>query len=224
MDPVDGAAAAAAANDPADDPSLTESAESDEAAIALAKLKSEPKSPIPVVLQRLEQHTVISLLDHYNGWLEDRIEMYEESKRIQVPSTIFLPASMRKKPARAKAPAGAPATSSTNSSSGNGQLPTPPPSSAAPPAVELDPILTPLDSQWLLSLFTVLDKLLISKQVGILRTLARTCLDVADLVHSQSQLPGLSSEQMEQAETAIAGCWMVVAAVWEVWGQRDLWM
>jgi hypothetical protein len=176
---------------------------------AASKVKiSEPKAPHPIILRSLDNYTAISLLDHMDGWLQERLDVQEHNS---TPSTIFIPPSMRK---RAK-------PSSTS-------LPTPPPTpKPTPPAAKPLPesILLPLDSQWLFSLLTILDALLSSSEIATLRTLVRTCQEIADRTQEMLDKHGETAddERKKHWKDAIASCWMVTAAVWEIWGQRDLW-
>lgn len=106
---------------------------------------------------------------------------------------------------------------------------TPLPSVAAirEPVIPTTPlILTPLESQWIFSLLTVLDPLLSSGEISILRGLTRTCQDIADFTWTEKQKwlgKGVLVEQLETYSESISGCWMIIAAIWEIWGQRDMW-
>lgn len=87
-------------------------------------------------------------------------------------------------------------------------------------------VLTSLDSQWIFSLLTVLDPLLSSGEISILRGLARTCQDIADFTWDEQQkwlTKGATSSDLTKYTESIGGCWMINAAIWEIWGQRDLW-
>lgn len=87
-------------------------------------------------------------------------------------------------------------------------------------------ILTPLDSQWIFSLLTVLDPLLSSGEISILRGLARTCQEIAQFTWTEHQKwlgKGSREHDLNKYTESVAGCWMIIAIIWEIWGQRDLW-
>ena len=163
---------------------------------------------------------MLSVLEHFTSWLDDRLEAHEIASRPpekKIPSTVFLPPAMRKKQASKPVPAAAAAAEPAALSLVVEPL---------TPAQPLPPLLSPLESQWLVSLLSLLDSMLGSHEVSTLRTLARTCQDIAQATHEQQT----TSEQGIQSvagktslDEVIKSCWTVVAAVWEVWGQRDLW-
>ena len=110
------------------------------------------------------------------------------------------------------------------------------------------------DSKWLFSLLAHADNELVGgKDIGILRDLARVCMELvrrslnaeARLGNSNSSeagdpnAEGLEDGEMEgdastnnwgspdpirDRETGRSGCWMVVAAIVSVWRQSDLWV
>lgn len=170
-----------------------------------------------------EQDTTLSLLDHFSTWFSERIESRDGASLagLKVASTIFVPpAALRKaKTKKAMAANGLAKDSAAVTTAAS------PIAAAMPAEAELpSPIVTPLDAQWLFSLLSVLDQLLSSSEISILRSLARTCLDVADMTH-EWETKHVAADDGKKAEwkDCIAGCWMVVSVVWEVWGQRDLW-
>lgn len=150
-------------------------------------------------------------------WLSDRLE---EVSNASTPSTLFLPNSMTR---RKKKPI-ASSTTSTAIEQVTTPIATPPVREPMIPTTPL--ILTPLESQWIFSLLTVLDPLLISGEISILRGLARTCLDIADFTWTEQQKwlgKGARSSDLDKYSESIGGCWMTIAVIWEIWGQRDLW-
>ena len=155
------------------------------------------------------QQTTLSLLAHFTTWLGARLDAFSDDA--SVPSTQFLPPVMRRLKAKAKATGAAL------------------PAAAALPERPLPPaMLTPLDSQWLFSLLAVLNEFLASFDISTLRDLARICLEIAAVTHNMLvKYSKRTSEQaravLEQYRESIAGCWMVVSVVYEVWKQRDLW-
>ncbi|PLW15073.1 hypothetical protein PCANC_13065 [Puccinia coronata f. sp. avenae] len=79
-------------------------------------------------------------------------------------------------------------------------------------------LLSPSDGAWLLGLLSVLDSVLTSEDVFKLRQLARTCKHVVQITRAALQF-----EQDCSAEHEAGVAWMVIAAVADVWGQKDLW-
>ncbi|KNZ53319.1 hypothetical protein VP01_327g3 [Puccinia sorghi] len=81
-------------------------------------------------------------------------------------------------------------------------------------------LLSPSDGAWLLGLLAVLDSVLTSEDVFKLRQLARTCKHVVRISNAAMQLQHhYSDDALQEAAPA----WMVIAAVADVWGQKDLW-
>ncbi|KAH9473691.1 hypothetical protein Pst134EA_000769 [Puccinia striiformis f. sp. tritici] len=79
-------------------------------------------------------------------------------------------------------------------------------------------LLSPSDGAWLLGLLSVLDTVLTSEDVYKLRELARTCKHVVRITDA-----ALEVAQDSSAEQEAGVAWMVIAAVADVWGQKDLW-
>jgi len=110
--------------------------------------------------------------------------------------------------------------------------------------------LSETDSKWLFSLLAHADNELVGgKDIGILRDLARVCVELirrslnteARLGNSNiSRVDDLNAEGLEadeattnnwgppdssrDRETGRTSCWMVVAAIASVWRQSDLWL
>jgi hypothetical protein len=105
------------------------------------------------------------------------------------------------------------------------QLTTPPATPVGDDSKFPLPFMSALDAQWIFSLLSVLDELLTSSEISILRSLARTCLDIADTTSAWiARHEGKATKEREEIwKECIASCWMVVAIIWEVWKQRDLW-
>jgi hypothetical protein len=160
-------------------------------------------------------------LEHFEGWLSERLETIIDSA---TPSTLFLPNSMQRRKKKTVTSASA---SQATSMAAAPSVPATLTTVQKDPIVPATPlILTPLESQWIFSLLTVLDTLLISGEISILRTLARTCRNIADFTWKEQQkwlVKGASENDLEKYTDSVAGCWMIIAAIWEVWGQRDLW-
>jgi len=79
-------------------------------------------------------------------------------------------------------------------------------------------LLSASDGAWLLGLLAVLDSVLTSEDVFKLRQLARTCKHVVRISNAALQL-----HHHPDALQEAAPAWMVLAAVADVWGQKDLW-
>ncbi|KAI5481155.1 hypothetical protein MNV49_005590 [Pseudohyphozyma bogoriensis] len=170
-----------------------------------------PHLPTPYLLLSLDQHTSITVLGHISDWLVERIEEYEQVKSY-VPSTIFAPPSLRHRK--------------------KGQAAAPPPAAPPKPTTPLPPLPlpTPHESQWILSLLLRLDSLLTGEDISTLRTLVKTILEVLNLPEEEDERRGkgglgLNGERggKEVIAEEKAMAWMIVAAVTEVWGQKDLW-
>ncbi|KAA1106174.1 gem (nuclear organelle) associated protein 2 [Puccinia graminis f. sp. tritici] len=79
-------------------------------------------------------------------------------------------------------------------------------------------LLSPSDGAWLMGLLAVLDAVLTSEDVFKLRELARSCKHVVHITNAALQLAQDSSAEQEAGVA-----WMVIAAVADIWGQKDLW-
>lgn len=108
--------------------------------------------------------------------------------------------------------------------------------------------LSESDSKWLFSLLAHADNELVDgKDIGVLRDLARVCVELvrrslnAEVRLENSSTPkagGPNAEGLEggptnnwgppdpfrDRETGRTSCWMVVAAIVSVWRQSDLWL
>ncbi|KAF8507611.1 hypothetical protein JB92DRAFT_2959197 [Gautieria morchelliformis] len=81
--------------------------------------------------------------------------------------------------------------------------------------------LTPGHGRWIFALLSCLDGQLTSKEISVLRNLARECVKLIREERSlQEASPQISSTVPCMGETA---CWIIVAAVSGGWGQKDLW-
>ncbi|GAA6028171.1 hypothetical protein JCM8097_006896 [Rhodosporidiobolus ruineniae] len=169
-----------------------------------------PQLPSPSLLVAIPGPTVIHVLSSLNEWLNERFDAYEEALNF-VPSTIFAPPAVRRKP-------GASAASFKSAS--------PAPTKKSPPK---PPLPTAHESHWLLSLLTRLEGLLDGEDLGNLRQLGKTLVQLAEeSAKKRPEVPvgGRSMErrlQDEEDEEGRARCWMVVAAIAGVWKQEDLW-
>ncbi|EGF97172.1 uncharacterized protein MELLADRAFT_87425 [Melampsora larici-populina 98AG31] len=139
------------------------------------------KQPIPTFLKALDQVTVIAILTHYTGWIEERL--YSLMALIEQHTE------------------------------------TPGDDSEADTAHEIT-LLSAHDGSWLLGLLSILDSVLTAQDIYRLRALARACKRVAQIADAAST-QAVSQDDSSHQEAA-AG-WMVVAAIADVWGQKDLW-
>lgn len=71
-------------------------------------------------------------------------------------------------------------------------------------------------SQWCFSLLAKLDARLISDEISILRTLARSCIAAISLRRTER---GVGANDADQE----AGAWMIITIIAGVWGQSDMW-
>lgn len=69
---------------------------------------------------------------------------------------------------------------------------------------------------WMFALLGLLDPDLVGGDISTLRVLARAAIRLVQLVTDEHK-------EEKVAPGTIAGCWMVVAAIVGVWGQRDIW-
>jgi len=74
---------------------------------------------------------------------------------------------------------------------------------------------TPTHSRWIFALLALLDGHLSSDEISVLRSLAR---EVVKLIKEERTQRDQNTTYMGEI-----GCWMIVAAVSGIWGQRDLW-
>ncbi|BGP16466.1 hypothetical protein JCM10213v2_004468 [Rhodosporidiobolus nylandii] len=165
-----------------------------------------PQLPSPALIVAIPPTSLIHVLSHFNEWFNERIDAYDEALNF-VPSTIFAPPSMRRKGVPSAKAVPAPAASKK-----------PPPKPPLPSAHEV---------QWILSLLTRLERLLDGEDLGSLRQLAKTLIQLAEeSAAKQPSTIGRSIQQRTQDEEDAEGrarCWMVVAAIAHVWAQGDLW-
>ncbi|KAG0139167.1 hypothetical protein CROQUDRAFT_55111 [Cronartium quercuum f. sp. fusiforme G11] len=146
---------------------------------------SGQKRPIPMFLKALDQVTVIAILSHYTGWIEERLNSLISliEKHTALVENDFEGAD----------------------------------STTSPLEVSL---LSAHDGSWLLGLLSILDSVLTSEDIYKLRALARVCKRIAQIADAASKQAESTDDTSHQE--AAAG-WMVVAAIVDVWGQRDLW-
>lgn len=177
-----------------------------------------PQLPSPALVVAIPNPSIIHILSHFNDWFTERQDAYEEVLNF-VPSTIFAPTSIRRKPA-ASSRASTPAPAATTK-----------PTLAAKKAAAKPPLPTAHESHWLLSLLTRLDRLLDGEDLANLRQLAKTLAQLAEGSAKKSgvlasTVGGRTMQQRLEAEEEAEGrarCWMIVAAIAGVWAQGDLW-
>ncbi|GAA5983095.1 hypothetical protein JCM10908_000153 [Rhodotorula pacifica] len=181
-----------------------------------------PRLPSPGLISAIPGPSIIHVLSHFDEWLTERFETYED-KVSYVPSTIFAPPSLRRR-------AGAAVKSSTSRPA----APLPIASTASTrPAVGRAPLPTAHESHWMLSLLTRLEQVLDGDDLATLRQLAKTLVRLAE-TSAKSQTgdgngkpgTGRSMESRREDEEEAEGrarCWMIVAAISSIWSQADLW-
>jgi len=103
-------------------------------------------------------------------------------------------------------------------------LPAPPPASGANSHSYQKQLydLTPTHARWMFALLARLDAQLTSDEISVLRKLAREIMRVINEERlARKAVPQSPNTKSSMSETA---CWMIVAAVTGVWGQKDLWI
>lgn len=170
-----------------------------------------PQLPSPALVVSIPRPFLIHVLSHFDDWYNERLEQYEEKLNF-VPSTIFAPHVLRRRGAAKPTPA--------------------PPHPAGAAGQSRPPLPSAHEAHWMLSLLTRLEQVLDGDDLATLRQLARTLRSLAERSHEVSvdgrAAPGTgrSMQQRMADEDEAEGrarCWMIVAAVADVWKQGDLW-
>lgn len=86
------------------------------------------------------------------------------------------------------------------------------------PAARACPI-SETHARWMFVLLARVDGFITADEQSSLRTLARACIS---LIKERMQQP--PAEDAPGRVIGVSSCWMVVATVTGMWGQRDLWM
>ncbi|SCV72160.1 BQ2448_4854 [Microbotryum intermedium] len=197
-----------------DAPSVSEFPESE----ATDEVSSHPPHyPTPSLLLSIPAYYIPRLLFHFQCWLVTKQEDYEMMINY-VPSTIFAPSSLRRKP---------------QTSSSSTTTPTLPLAAVPAKAPPRPPLMTAHELHWLLSLLTRLDTLLDGEDISSLRSLVRTIKhsnEASEKARMQREGDrkrprGMEEKREDEDEAERRGLgWMIVAIVCgEVWGQKDLW-
>lgn len=87
-------------------------------------------------------------------------------------------------------------------------------------------LITETHGRWMFALLSRVDDYLTADEMSTLRSLARGCMGlIKDKLqrHTSQPAPGVESEDIADATIAETSCWLVIAAVVGLWGQRDLW-
>lgn len=177
-----------------------------------------PRLPSPALISAISGPSIVHVLSHFDDWLTERFEAYEEQVNY-VPSTIFAPPSLRRRVGAAAKPAASRLAA---------PLMTTPPTVASRPPV---PLPTAHESHWMLSLLTRLNELLDGDDLATVRQLAKTLVKLAETsAKTQTTMvkpaTGRSMESRREDEEEAEGrarCWMIVAAIASTWSQPDLW-
>ncbi|PWN48766.1 hypothetical protein IE53DRAFT_370334, partial [Violaceomyces palustris] len=91
---------------------------------------------------------------------------------------------------------------------------------------EEEDLLDPLLSRWIFSLLSNLDSRLVSEEISVLRTLARSSISLISLgrIRKVALLSRVGGTDASTSKTFNeAPVWIVVVAISTVWGQSDLW-
>ena len=83
--------------------------------------------------------------------------------------------------------------------------------------------ITETHARWMFALLSRVDDYLSADEMSTLRSLARGCMGlIKDRLQSKSA-PDVELSDAEAVAIAEASCWLIIAAVVGLWGQRDLW-
>ncbi|KII94944.1 hypothetical protein PLICRDRAFT_96767 [Plicaturopsis crispa FD-325 SS-3] len=88
--------------------------------------------------------------------------------------------------------------------------------------------LTETHARWIFVLLSRIEEHITADDMSLLRDLARACLALLK-EHRQRQSKAADETAVTSPDAAVSdmserSCWIIISAVVEVWGQRDLWM
>lgn len=85
--------------------------------------------------------------------------------------------------------------------------------------------ITETHARWMFALLSRVDDFLSADEMSTLRSLARGCMGlIKDILQKRAQRTAPDVEtDVGDPGIAETSCWLVVAAVAGLWGQRDLW-
>lgn len=75
-------------------------------------------------------------------------------------------------------------------------------------------------ARWMFALLTKVDSMVSANEMSLLRNLARACLEIIKTCQD-SDMNISCAETVERMSDA--SCWMIIAAVADYWGQKDIW-
>lgn len=161
------------------------------------------------LLLEIDPPSLIHILSHFTTWISEISDAYEE-QIAWVPSTIFAPTSVRRKPGAPKA------------------VVKPKVVPVARPKPRR-PLPTSEETDWILSLLTALEILLSGDDVATLRDLGKLLSSLAEASGREADKREVAKRSQEECildevdAEGRAKCWMIVAVIADVWGQKDLW-
>ena len=83
--------------------------------------------------------------------------------------------------------------------------------------------ITETHARWMFALLSRVDDYLSADEMSTLRSLARACMGLIKDRMGRRPSPDAGMEDEGSATIAETSCWLIVAAVVGLWGQRDLW-
>lgn len=85
--------------------------------------------------------------------------------------------------------------------------------------------ITETHGRWMFALLSRVDDYLTADEMSTLRSLARGCMDLIKHRLQQRADGAAPDVEADVGDVTIAetSCWLVIAAVIGLWGQRDLW-
>jgi hypothetical protein len=183
-----------------------------------------PQLPTPSLILSIPRTSIIHVLSHFNEWFTERMETYEQELN-WVPSTIFAPPALRRKPVGG-------GTKPNGSGGGVAVKPMVVPAQKKKESL-VAPLPSPHEVHWILSLLSRLNDLLDGDDLSNLRLLGKT---LVEMIEASEKAPVLAVKKdsgkgktieerriRNEEEEARARCWMIVAAIAGVWKQEDLW-
>ncbi|GAA6011946.1 hypothetical protein JCM11491_000112 [Sporobolomyces phaffii] len=147
-----------------------------------------PQLPTPAVVAAVPATAIVDVLGHFTAWFSERLDAYHAALE-WVPSTIFAPPALRRKPAASASAAGASSSfkggaTSTNrvekASERNHDQDNDAETTQTRKRGLVAPLPSPHEVHWILSLVARVDDLLDGDDLSNLRQLAKTVVDMVE--------------------------------------------
>ena len=81
-------------------------------------------------------------------------------------------------------------------------------------------VITEAHARWMFALLSRVDDYLSADEMSTLRSLARGCMG---LIKRRMQDKAAPDDERADGAMSETSCWLIIAAVVGLWGQRDLW-